>query len=309
MITHHLRIPLFTQASMQQLSNSFAAVMADPVATRIPFDAWKNVNQLSISLGSLQLRKTEDIDSAVALLRKLDYSETVRLLARELRDKEAAEQASKRATDRINDEAMPKPSSEEHNLQPKVSLRGLEAPGNRASVRNATALYGRVEGNEKALLHLRDQISQLFVEYQSKQVLTGPKFKTVEFSVMSTHFLQSKSSARKGMKGPVKRFDVHKLCNRYKDIVWAENVPLEKICLSEMAARDFYANGQIVHRAVCRDVASVALPGAPALPLEVRKIGLTYSFARLKNHDPKRRVHRKKRHNPSINWWEQRFNY
>lgn len=274
MVTHLLRIPLATHTSRSQISKSLAGVMADPTSANIPFDAWRNPDQLSINLGSLRLRSTEDLDEAKTLL--------VKLQAQGLRARGQSASALKRLNDLKGSGATPSHGSEEPSLQLKVSLRGLGIPSRQSKMLEATGLDGRIDGNAKTLFLLRRRVNLLFAKYQSKQAMTRPQPNSLTFGVMSTYILQSKAHASRGNYPTVERFDVRGLCDRYQDIVWAENVCLEKICLSEIALRDVYdRKGQLVGRAVYRDLASVALPGAPAPPLSITKTQLNYAPAKL----------------------------
>ena len=240
MVTHLLRIPLATHTSRSQISKSLAGVMTDPTSANIPFDAWRNPDQLSINLGSLRLRSTEDLDEAKTLLDKLDLSKLVKLQAQGLRARGQSASALKRPNDLKGSGATPSHGSEEPSLQLKVSLRGLGIPSRQSKMLEATGLDGRIDGNAKALFLLRRRVNLLFAKYQSKQAMTRPNLNSLTFGIMSTYILQSKAHVSRGNYPTVERFDVRGLCDRYQDIVWAENVCLEKICLSDIALRDVY---------------------------------------------------------------------
>ena len=288
MTTHLLRIPLATKISRPLLSKSLAAVMADPAALHIPFDAWRSVDQLSISMGALKLRSAKDISKAQTLLKQIDFSELVKILKQELRAQRQSAIESKLASDRISSEAMPTPGSEEQNISLQVSLRGLKPPLHHEDMLAITSLVGQIEGNEKALAHLRHQLSLLFAKYQSKATVARSKSKNLTVSIMSSYILQQKARASEVADQTLKHFDVGKLCDGNQDIVWAEDVCLEKICLSTIALKDFYEKGQMITRAAHHDLASVNLPGAPPPELFVKKPRKNYSPTRLITHPPKR---------------------
>ncbi|KAL8789544.1 MAG: hypothetical protein Q9195_006771 [Heterodermia aff. obscurata] len=262
--------------------------MADPLASSIPFDAWRNVDQLSISLGTLRLRRDEDIKGAMALLRELDFSDLMKLRARELQANGQSASASKGASDRKSSETVQESSSEEHSPLLKVSLRGVAFPPMKPGLVGVAGLHGRVEGNENVLYSLRRQLNLLFDKYVSPKTPSRVKSEVIDFGIMSTHILQSKAIASNG-KGTFTRYDpldLRELCDRYKDLVWAENVHLEQICLSPTALRDFYDKRQLVARAVYRDIARVALPGAPPPTPIIRKSTLNYGPAKLTTPPP-----------------------
>ena len=270
-----------THASRSQISKSLAGVMTDPASAEIPFDAWRNVDQLSISVATLKLQSTEDLDDAKTLLHKLDLSKLLKMQAQELQASGQSESAFQRPNDLKGSGATPSPGSEEPSLQLKVFPRGLGTASRRSEMFEATGLNGRLDGNAKALFSLRRQISRLFAKYQSKRTMVKGQPNDLTFSIMSSYLLQAKAHASKAENRTVKRFDVRQLCDRYQDIVWAKNVLLEKICLSEIAAKDMYGHKrQLVGRAVYRDIASVALPGAPASP-SITSSRLKYAPAKL----------------------------
>ena len=288
MTTHLLRIPLATKISRPILSKSLAAVMAERAAAQIPFDAWRSVDQLSIPLGTMKLRSTEDIFDAKSLLAQMDISGLVKILRRELRAKRESAIASNQASDRISGEAMPTPSLEEQSISLQVSLRGLKPSSRHEHMLAVTGLVGQIEGNEKALAHLRRQLSLLFAKYKSKQAMTRSKSENLTVGIMSSYQLQTKTHVSKELDRSLRLFDVRQLCDENQDIVWAKNVCLEKICLSEIALKDFYENGQVIARAAYRDLASIALPGAPTPDFLIKQPQQSYSPARLITDPPEK---------------------
>ena len=225
------------------------------------------MDQLSLSLGTLRLRTPKDVRDATALLREIDFKKLVTLSAQEARELRAEGQSvtvSERVGGQVSSEVLPTPDSEEHSLQLKVSLRGLDV-SSRSPNSLVTGLQGRIEGNAKALNHLRKQIKSLFAGHMSKRTMPKSISNIIDFSLMSTHLLHTKTVTSKSKNRTVK-FNARLLCDRYKDIVLAKSVRLEQICISQIGLRDYYDKGQCVARAVYRDIASVALPGFPAPP-------------------------------------------
>ena len=58
-------------------------------------------------------------------------------------------------------------------------------------------------------------------------------------------------------------FDSSDLVQKYKDLEWTTEFPLERLCISERGLKDFRKDGELV-RTGFHDIASVPLPGVPA---------------------------------------------
>ena len=246
--------------------------MSDPAARSIPVDAWRNVDQLSIIMGTVKLRSAEDKETACKLLQQMNHDP--KLISNITR-------TQNRSRDSATLLESPKPDSMARNIVRTVSLHGLESAVNQKAEPVAiAALYGRVKGNGRFILNLSHILNDTFAKFKTNRVVSKTN-REVKFGVMTTHLLRPKAIRTLG-KHPIPKepdLDVASLCDRYKDFIWAKDVPLEKICLSDVGLKDVWSQGRIVAHAVYRDIASVALPGAHSISLPSTKYEFKHKYA------------------------------
>lgn len=71
-ITHFLRIPFTTRRSTPQLVSSIKHVARDPIASALPYIAWKTPEELHYPVGLLSLTTPSHIKAAIQLLKALN---------------------------------------------------------------------------------------------------------------------------------------------------------------------------------------------------------------------------------------------
>ena len=85
--------------------------------------------------------------------------------------------------------------------------------------------------------------------------------KVINTQGLSSGFLKSKPSLKHAKVDLVPRFNARGICEKYKDVVWAKGVHLDRVCISEVSSvEDIMEDGQCVG-ARFQDIASVPLPG------------------------------------------------
>lgn len=77
-LTHFIRIPLSTIVSRPQISKAYRQIMDDPVAARIPREAFRDPKRLYISIGELNLPTPSSINAAIRYLHNLDLNTMLR---------------------------------------------------------------------------------------------------------------------------------------------------------------------------------------------------------------------------------------
>lgn len=95
-----------------------------------------------------------------------------------------------------------------------------------------------------------------------------PRSRPLQTYIMTTRYLQTDvlidkvtMKGRGYLRSP--GFDASVIYQKYKDIEWADEFPLERVCISEPGLKDFWKDGEFV-RTDYRDIACVPFPGVPA---------------------------------------------
>ena len=74
------------------------------------------------------------------------------------------------------------------------------------------------------------------------------------------------------------RFDARDLCEKFRDVVWAKDVHLDRVCISEFLPENIFEDGQIIgvrHR----DIVSIPLPGVTWEPRSFEPLRIPYQSA------------------------------
>ena len=71
------------------------------------------------------------------------------------------------------------------------------------------------------------------------------------------------------------RFDARDLCEKYKDVVWAKNVHLDRVCISEIGPENVYEDEEVLGVRY-NDIASVPLPGVTWEPRQFEYLRLPH---------------------------------
>ena len=248
-MSHNIRIPLVSQRSRLQLQTALNRLRDDQITRALPHTAWRSLDCLSISLGELRLRSPKEIAAASSLLRKIGTT---------FREE--------------NKESEPL----------CVTLRGLSSGGVSGQEQRAhtsrlywshsdSAALGRLRRNVRAAFKSRSFLVQDM--RPTEQVFDESFGRVSTIKIMSTHSLTSDEPNRKPTLARLnlKRipvFDATDLYAQYGDTVWAENIPLEKLCLTDLFLKDLVKEDIIIGQGYA-DVSSVLLPGVPESALEV----------------------------------------
>ena len=115
----------------------------------------------------------------------------------------------------------------------------------------------------------------------------------IENDVQLPRFRQTRAVETKGLrsgiprtKPPVKhrkfdiapRFDARGICEKFKDVVWAKDVHLDRVCISEMGKEPVKEDGQTIGFNY-RDIVSIPLPGVTWEPRSFEYLRLPHRWA------------------------------
>ena len=76
----------------------------------------------------------------------------------------------------------------------------------------------------------------------------------------------------------VPRFDAVDLCEKFGDVVWAKNVHLDKVCISELIPEQVFEDGQCIGVRHC-DLISIPLPGVTWEPRSFEYLRIPHRWA------------------------------
>ena len=74
------------------------------------------------------------------------------------------------------------------------------------------------------------------------------------------------------------RFDARDLLEKFRDVVWAKDVHLDRVCISEIVPEDIFEDGQVIgirHR----DIVSIPLPGVTWEPRSFEYLRIPHRWA------------------------------
>ena len=225
--------------------------MRDPVTMTFPTQAFVWPASQNIVIGTMTLLPTERLEAAKALLQSLDL-ETI---LQESREKSPS--ATSTGTDAI-----------------LASVVGLERAHLKLS--SVQTLYARVIDEENILPKFLTKIRKIFHEagllhlgrYESCEIPAHVKIintnnlYTFEVKEDPDHkkYMPKRLGCRKNL-----TVDSRMMYEKFQDFVWADDIQLQKLSISNTTLLDF--RFKLEHRAVLvdqgyREVASVLLPGA-----------------------------------------------
>ena len=228
-ITHALRIPVATFQSRFRLQSVIQRLRDDPSTGALPSIAWTSVDSLAIP---------RQIAMACELLRGFDVTSYL---------------------------------EEDTTVLLSVDLRGLHSsiPGERRAFTNRLYTSLINPATVKSLQRLYQSLRALFE--QSKFLVTnncdsnGP-MTPAHVKLMNTMRLRSDQMTTKPKleqynlnRAPL--YDARDLYETYGDSLWVENIPLERICLTDLRLMDFVKRGEVVGTGY-RSLLSIPLPGA-----------------------------------------------
>ena len=157
-----------------------------------------------------------------------------------------------------------------------MDLVGLGASRTRSTsehsevhIKNAMCLYAYIEEPMGLLLSLCRGLSQHFPDADlerrdpSQRDRGGLEYfqtRVIDTKGLKSELNSSKPSQKKMKRSLVPRFDARDLCVKYKDVIWAKNVHLDRVCISEIGVYNSYEDEECVGVRY-NDIASVSLPG------------------------------------------------
>ena len=73
------------------------------------------------------------------------------------------------------------------------------------------------------------------------------------------------------------RFNARNLCDKFGDVVWAKDVHLDRVCISEITPDDVFEDGQVIG-VKYRDIVSIPLPGVTWEPRPFECMRIPYQW-------------------------------
>jgi len=239
-LTHFLCLPLVTQSSRPQLTESLAAFRADvtsPASFSVPQEAVRPVGTLHLTLGMMSFPRDEGLDRAVAFLQTLKPSEilaSIQPRAMPGSRPGGVEEAPQGAG----------PESPAGRLD--IALRGLQSmqPAARASV-----LYAPPADQEGILQQFCETIRSAFQE--AELLVPEDRPLLLHATIVNTVYVKGRRQAGgKGKpRGGKPTIDARGILDRYEDCTWMDKVRLEKIAICKMGAKKTEVDGVVVDEA------------------------------------------------------------
>lgn len=253
--THFLCLPLVNAASRPQLAASLAAFAADvtsPDSFGIPAGAVRPVGTLHLTLGVMSLPPSKGgggeegsegsnaggVERAVELLRSI----SPRGILAEIRNSSSSSAAT---ADKGEQKSASASVAGGGDGLPPLTLRGLHSmqPASRA-----TTLYAApVNDGAMTLQRFCERLRAVFEE--AGVMVPDARPLLLHATIVNTIYVKGRDRARgggggggkvgKGKGGKEKMtLDARGILDRYDDFVWMENVPIDKIAICRMGAKD-----------------------------------------------------------------------
>ena len=278
-LTHALRIPLATRTSRPQLESSLRRVMSDPTTSDIHPAAIRPPDMQYLQIGTLSLETSEAKAKALTVLEELELD---RMLLQCMQSRSPG---------------IGKNHPQPHMLTSwkplRVSLSGLV---HLDILHSCTRLYVPIVDHTGLLSDftqaIRTQLlsAGLMVVDRRQKVPLEPGPPPLQTRIIHNRRLQTRivnenpSLLSRLPDGQVvyrlATFDLREFYNKFKDVMWAANFPLERLCLSELNSCDIVKDGILIGRG-CREMASVPLPGVQRLGTEPELQGVEYVQPRI----------------------------
>ncbi|KAK0514717.1 hypothetical protein JMJ35_003334 [Cladonia borealis] len=242
-LTHFLAIPLVTPTSITQVSDSLKCLWDDLAAIGVPNDAIRPLGLLHLNLEiPLSLKTPERRAKASEILRKFSFEETVPTIHDSSISGDYFRHSS-RALEKSNDDTNKSTAS------PSVSIASLFCqPGKEAEAVNLSAIV------YDATHRVRDWKVRIANAYQAaglspkqhyskrsqKQAVMNRLWGSYDATICLMRVPSSKETVPcprdpgKMMSPRRDSFDARGLMERYKNHVWIENAPLERVSICKM---------------------------------------------------------------------------
>lgn len=226
-LTHFLCLPLVTSTSRPQLAKSLHAFRSDIKDDRlsgnprgIPEEAVRPVGTIHLTLGVMSLLTQERVEGALAVLRSLDIPSLLLPPPTTVSEVDGKDKGLSKGVD----------------LKPRVTLRGLISmhPPAKTSV-----LYSSPEDADGRLYtfctKLRDALAEFMVPETRPLLLHATILNTVYASGVRSRV--GGSEAGHGRNKAKMTIDAREILERYGEVVWMEDISLEKVAICRMGAK------------------------------------------------------------------------
>ena len=110
------------------------------------------------------------------------------------------------------------------------------------------------------------------------RVRVSSQMRVIDTTGLSSGVLNDKPSLKHLRLDRSPRFDARDICEKFKDIVWAKGVHLDRVCISELTPEEIYEDGQTIgykHR----DLVSIPLPGVTWEPRSFEYLRIPHRWA------------------------------
>ena len=250
--THFLSYPLYSPRSSLQLQNLLKRLRDDELALYCSQKAFRMPKALSLRIAHFNLQTQQTVEAASELLRNLDINRMLR------NAKTAISNQNETATN-----VTVKEDGHEAGVPPlSVSLIGLSA-GSLSDERLRRA-HIILNDSTNRLHFLSAQINQRFVSEGFESTRTNDDFSLVRV-INSQKACYRKTVDDHGARTSSRRrdsYDTRGLIEKYKDVVLAESIPLEKLslCKADRIATFKGDRNQVLVDEYYEEVESIPLP-------------------------------------------------
>ena len=242
-LTHFLAIPLVPPTSRSQVRNSFECLWDDLTAIGVPTGAIRPLGLLHLDLQiALSLKTRERMDEATDILQKFSIKEILPTIH---------ESSTSRSLSRDSSSALPTSNYHTNNsiAPPSVSISSLFCtPGREAVALSLSAkIYdathrvrnwklGLIHAYRAAGLNPKSNSSRNIQRRAAIEEILDSYDSTVRLVRIpsSTEVTECKWNPRELVHPTLHSFDARGLLERYKDNVWIENAPLERVSICKI---------------------------------------------------------------------------
>ena len=242
-LTHFLAIPLVPPTSRSQFRDSFKCLWDDLAAISVPNEAIRSLGLLHLHLGILlRLDTPERIAKATEILQGFSFKKTLPTIHNSSTSGNSSSHSSS---------ALPNSDDDANNSMaaPCVSISSLFCKAAREA--EALTLGTKVYDATHRVIDWRLRLAQayraaglsprarLFRDYQMRVAMEEFSDTTVRLVTIprSGKVTPSKWKPGKLKNSNLPPFDARSLLERYKDHVWIQNVPLERVSICKFGFR------------------------------------------------------------------------
>ncbi len=152
---------------------------------------------------------------------------------------------------------------------------------------NLMRLYTFIKEPTDLLQSFCNVLSQKFMDagFERRNPIHRPlgsrqfrQIRVIDTKGLSSGVLNTKPTLRHLHQHRVPRFDARDLCEKFKDIVWAKGVHLDRVCISELKPKDIAEDGQRVGTQY-HDIVRIPLPGVTWEPRSFEYLRIPHRWA------------------------------